>query len=80
MPITQRFEDAYIKDAYTEKGLEICSNKQQVRSKTMPLLVNAQEAQSIEEDLSQISYIAFGAASKALLANNWISMGEAMGI
>jgi hypothetical protein len=67
MPITHRLDDAYIEDAYTEKAWKHAATSE-IENVAAKILVNAQEAQSIEEDLSQILYLAFQCSFKTTVA------------
>jgi hypothetical protein len=68
--VTHRLDDSYIKKAWRHAETE------EIENLAAELLRKAQEAQSIEEDLFCILYLAFRCGFKTAIGNIRISMSE----
>ena len=68
--VTHRLEDTYIEKAWKHAETE------EIENLAAELLGKAQEAQSIEDDLFCILYLAFRCGFKTAIGNNRISMSE----
>ena len=68
--VTHRLDDTYIEKAWKNAELE------EIEDLAAELLGKAQEAQSIEDDLFFILYLAFRCGFKTAIGSNRISMSE----
>ena len=68
--VTHRLDDTYIKKAWKHAETE------EIENVAAELLRKAQEAQSIEDDLFCILYLAFRCGFKTAIGSNRISMSE----
>ena len=68
--VTHRLDDTYIEKAWKHAETD------EIEDLAAKLLGKAQEAQSIEDDLICILYLAFRCGFKTAIGNNQISMSE----
>jgi len=68
--VIHRLDDTYIEEAWKNAELE------EIEDLAAALLGKAQEAQSIEDDLICILYLAFRCGFKTAIGRNRISMSE----
>ncbi len=68
--VTHRLDDTYIEKAWKHAEID------EIEDLAAELLGKAQEAQSIEDDLICILYLAFRCGFKTAIGNKGISMSE----